>query len=135
MDDKLRVIRPVVNGKVKYARILLMNKYPLPNEDTDPLNAIAMYARYGMLRLRFCSPSGAYTALSNILCELSRMDAAYSEDGEEIKVDCKQLHEYGLHRDEVVRLHNALLLSKESVIKKQEANEDHGREEIQTTGE
>ena len=119
-DDNQQVARPLIEAKKKYARIFIVNKYPLPSGDTDPLNAIAMYARYGMMLLRFGKTNGGYTALSNILCELSRISATNDDNGERIKVDCEQMSKYDLEDNEVVQLHRSMLCPKESLVLKME---------------
>lgn len=47
-ESKPGVIRDTVNNgeRMPYARIPIINKFPLPNENTHPIEALFLYLRY-----------------------------------------------------------------------------------------
>lgn len=54
INDKLsRVMRGTINGKATYARIPIVNKYPCPNKDDDPINALIKLVRYSWLMAQY----------------------------------------------------------------------------------
>lgn len=58
MGKKIKDNTPIVmRGKIgditTYGRIPIINKYPLPNEDTHPIEAIKLYLKYLTLILQY----------------------------------------------------------------------------------
>lgn len=45
-SGKSSVIRGKIGDRITYVRIPIINKYPLPNENTHPIEALYLYLRY-----------------------------------------------------------------------------------------
>lgn len=112
-DDKPRVMRGIINGKATYSRIPILNKYPLPSEDTAPIEVWHQCIRHAMMVIRVgASDIGSiYRVLNRAMKAFEGIEYSYDEGETFELMDASPFHDLDKENPKVIGRHEQLLAS------------------------
>lgn len=100
----------LVNGKAKYARIFIQNKYPLPSEDTSPLKVWHQCIRHAMMAIRAEAEIGhVYSVLNRAMKAFEDIECSDDEGKSYVLFDPSPFSDFDKGDPEVIARHESLL--------------------------
>ena len=100
----------LVNGKAKYARLFIQNKYPLPSEDTHPLKVWHQCIRHAMMAIRAESKiEYVYSVLDRAMKAFEGIEMSDDEGKSYLLLDPSPFHDLDKANPKVIARHEELM--------------------------
>lgn len=119
----------LVNGKAKYARIFIQDKYPLPSSDTPPIEVWHSCIRHAMMAIRAEAEIGyVYRVLSRAMEAFEGIEYSYDSGQSYVLIDPSPLNDFDKENAEVIAQHEQLMSPKPTKKPRKRSSEEHQAE-------